>query len=180
MVSIDDPTLVRALTPDLGRLMAVEARGVIVTAPGDQPGIDFVSRFFAPRFGVPEDPVTGYQASKRGGKVGIRVEGDREHRPGHRNGGGQAPSDPVTAFGTWGKAAAHPIASVDLDHGDWFDLEPLGRAIAGARNRLGLRSAHLLRPGRPGVPKGPALTHPPPSASGVLRWASGLPSPGTR
>ena len=100
LVSIDDAARVRTLAPDLGRLLAVEARGVIITAPGDQPGIDFVSRFFAPRFGVPEDPVTGsahttlapfwagrlgrtnlngYQASKRGGMVGVRLAGDRVH-----------------------------------------------------------------------------------------------------
>ena len=34
-------------------------RGIIVTARGDSNGVDFVSRFFAPRVGVPEDPVTG-------------------------------------------------------------------------------------------------------------------------
>jgi len=104
MVVLDDPALVRSLTPDLGRLMSVDARGVIVTAPGDAPGIDFVSRFFAPRFGVPEDPVTGsahttlapfwaarlgrtsltgFQASNRGGMVGVRLEGDRVRLLGH-------------------------------------------------------------------------------------------------
>jgi PhzF family phenazine biosynthesis protein len=36
-----------------------DARGVIVTAPADTESADFVSRFFAPRVGVPEDPVTG-------------------------------------------------------------------------------------------------------------------------
>jgi predicted PhzF superfamily epimerase YddE/YHI9 len=50
---------VRALQPDLATLAQVSARGVIVTAPGDEDGIDFVSRFFGPRAGVPEDPVTG-------------------------------------------------------------------------------------------------------------------------
>ena len=48
---------VRALAPDMGKLMAVDCRGVIVTAPGKD--CDFVSRFFAPRAGIPEDPVTG-------------------------------------------------------------------------------------------------------------------------
>ncbi|UPL50370.1 PhzF family phenazine biosynthesis protein [Hymenobacter sublimis] len=49
---------VRALHPDMGHLAKVEYRAVIATAPGTN-GIDFVSRFFGPRVGVPEDPVTG-------------------------------------------------------------------------------------------------------------------------
>lgn len=98
LVVIDAAPAVRALAPDFGRLKTVKARGVIVTAPSDQPGIDFISRFFAPVFGVDEDPVTGsahctlapfwaerlgrsslvgYQASKRGGQVGVEVRGDR-------------------------------------------------------------------------------------------------------
>ncbi|HEY3383688.1 MAG TPA: PhzF family phenazine biosynthesis protein [Vicinamibacterales bacterium] len=48
---------VAGLTPDLVDLATVPARGIIVTAPGRQ--VDFVSRFFAPQVGVPEDPVTG-------------------------------------------------------------------------------------------------------------------------
>ncbi len=48
---------VAALKPDFGRLSEIEALGVIATAPGEN--VDFVSRFFAPRVGVPEDPVTG-------------------------------------------------------------------------------------------------------------------------
>lgn len=50
---------VRALRPDIPRIMALEANAVIATAPGSAPDIDFVSRFFAPRIGIPEDPVTG-------------------------------------------------------------------------------------------------------------------------
>ena len=49
---------VLALKPDYARLAALEYVGVIATAPGTD-GVDFVSRFFAPRVGVPEDPVTG-------------------------------------------------------------------------------------------------------------------------
>lgn len=49
---------VRALHPDMTHLARVEYRAVIATAPGTD-GIDFVSRFFGPRVGVPEDPVTG-------------------------------------------------------------------------------------------------------------------------
>lgn len=48
---------VRALQPDLERLKGLDCRGVIATAPGDE--VDFVSRFFAPAVGIPEDPVTG-------------------------------------------------------------------------------------------------------------------------
>ena len=104
LIVLPDAAAVRRLEPDMGLLRRVEARGVIVTAPGDQPGIDFVSRFFAPRFGVDEDPVTGsahcslspfwagrlgrtelvgYQASRRGGIVGTRLLGDRVELAGH-------------------------------------------------------------------------------------------------
>jgi PhzF family phenazine biosynthesis protein len=48
---------VRALAPDMSKLANVDCRGTIVTAPGEN--CDFVSRFFAPRVGIPEDPVTG-------------------------------------------------------------------------------------------------------------------------
>jgi PhzF family phenazine biosynthesis protein len=51
---------VRALNPDFAAIAALDYVGVIATAPGSAAdGIDFVSRFFAPRVGVPEDPVTG-------------------------------------------------------------------------------------------------------------------------
>jgi len=98
LVLLDDAASVRRLTPDIRPLREIKARGVIVTAAGDQPGIDFVSRFFAPAFGIDEDPVTGsahctlapfwserlgrsqlvgYQALRRGGTVGVNVKGDR-------------------------------------------------------------------------------------------------------
>jgi PhzF family phenazine biosynthesis protein len=97
LVVVDDAETVRKLTPDLGALAAIDARGICVTAP-DAPPYDFVSRYFAPSFGIPEDPVTGsahcmlaaywarrlgrdsltgYQASERGGVVGVAVHGDR-------------------------------------------------------------------------------------------------------
>ena len=87
---------IRALRPDLTLLTQLERRGVIVTAPGDKH--DFVSRFFAPKYGVPEDPVTGSahcklapywserlgksvlnarQVSKRGGDVHCEMQGER-------------------------------------------------------------------------------------------------------
>jgi PhzF family phenazine biosynthesis protein len=98
LVVLDNAETVRSLSPDLARLNAVDARGVIVTAESDRRGIDFVSRFFAPRVGVPEDPVTGsahcalapywaarlgrqtltgHQASARGGMVRVETRGDR-------------------------------------------------------------------------------------------------------
>jgi PhzF family phenazine biosynthesis protein len=48
---------VRALAPDMAKVKALDRMAVIATAPGR--GCDFVSRFFAPQVGVPEDPVTG-------------------------------------------------------------------------------------------------------------------------
>lgn len=95
---------VRALVPDMVRLAELPARGVIVTAPADDGVHDFVSRFFAPASGVPEDPVTGsahcalgpfwadrlgkarllgYQASARGGTVRVEQAGTRVRLAGH-------------------------------------------------------------------------------------------------
>jgi predicted PhzF superfamily epimerase YddE/YHI9 len=89
---------VRALAPDVTALARVDVRGAIVTSRATSAPYDFVSRFFAPRVGVNEDPVTGsahcalapfwterlgkaelvaYQASARGGVVRVRLEGDR-------------------------------------------------------------------------------------------------------
>ncbi len=48
---------VRSLQPDMDALMRLDCLGIIATAPGEH--CDFVSRFFAPRAGIPEDPVTG-------------------------------------------------------------------------------------------------------------------------
>jgi PhzF family phenazine biosynthesis protein len=98
LVEVASPEHVRKVRPDFVQLTGVEARGVIVTSRADEPGVDFVSRFFAPRAGVPEDPVTGsahcalapywaqllektemvgHQLSARGGSVRVRIEGDR-------------------------------------------------------------------------------------------------------
>jgi PhzF family phenazine biosynthesis protein len=57
MAVFETESEVRALKPDMEKIMALDAFAVIVTAPGDS--VDFVSRFFAPAKGVPEDPVTG-------------------------------------------------------------------------------------------------------------------------
>lgn len=57
LVLLDNAEQVRGLQPDMVLLQQLERRGVIVTAAGDD--CDFVSRFFAPKYGIDEDPVTG-------------------------------------------------------------------------------------------------------------------------
>lgn len=57
LVCVQDQRTVASLKPDLQLLGSLSARGIIVTAPGDD--CDFVSRFFGPACGVDEDPVTG-------------------------------------------------------------------------------------------------------------------------
>lgn len=58
MAVYDSPADVAALAPDFAALGKLDCFAVIATAPGEN-GVDFVSRFFAPAQGVPEDPVTG-------------------------------------------------------------------------------------------------------------------------
>lgn len=98
LVRLKSEDEVRGVRPDLALLATLPVRGVIVTGAASTPGFDFVSRFFAPAVGVNEDPVTGsahctlgpfwrqrlgkddfraYQASARGGVVGVRVRGAR-------------------------------------------------------------------------------------------------------
>jgi len=98
LVELSSEEAVRSLAPDVSLLRALPWRGVIVTSRSTTPGYDFISRFFAPKVGVPEDPVTGsahcvlgpfwkkrlgkddfvaYQASPRGGVVKVGVRGDR-------------------------------------------------------------------------------------------------------
>jgi predicted PhzF superfamily epimerase YddE/YHI9 len=60
VVELVDATSVRTCSPDPAVLAAVDGvEAVSITAEGDEAGIDFVSRYFAPRHGIPEDPVTG-------------------------------------------------------------------------------------------------------------------------
>jgi len=96
LVVLENEDAVKKVTPDFASLEKVPCRGVIITAPGDD--CDFVSRFFAPRAGIPEDPVTGSahcalapywadilgkkiqnarQVSERGGELFCEVRGDR-------------------------------------------------------------------------------------------------------
>jgi PhzF family phenazine biosynthesis protein len=58
MAVYDSEADVAALAPDFAALGKLDCFAVIATAPGEN-GVDFVSRFFAPAQGVPEDPVTG-------------------------------------------------------------------------------------------------------------------------
>ncbi|HVP73887.1 MAG TPA: PhzF family phenazine biosynthesis protein, partial [Phycisphaerales bacterium] len=97
MVVLRDASTLRALKPDFTRLAHLDRRGVIVTSPSDDGRFDFLSRYFVPKLGINEDPVTGsahcslgpywaerlhktemtgYQASSRGGIVGVRVRPD--------------------------------------------------------------------------------------------------------
>jgi PhzF family phenazine biosynthesis protein len=92
----DSEDEIRRLRPNMALLEKLDALGIIVTAPGDE--CDFVSRFFAPGAGVPEDPVTGSahctltpywagrlkkkslsarQISARGGELHCELQGDR-------------------------------------------------------------------------------------------------------
>lgn len=95
---LENERQVRAVDPDPAALMALDAELCIVTARSDGPAFDFVSRVFAPRVGIAEDAVTGaahctlgpywgarlgksemcaFQASPRGGIVGVRLAGAR-------------------------------------------------------------------------------------------------------
>ncbi|TLS65717.1 PhzF family phenazine biosynthesis protein [Mariprofundus erugo] len=96
LVVVDDESDVLSYVPEHNLLAQLDLRGVIVTAPGRD--VDFVSRFFAPKFGIPEDPVTGSahcalapywanrtgrdrlaarQLSRRGGYIDCEVRGKR-------------------------------------------------------------------------------------------------------
>ena len=112
---------IRALQPEMATLSKLDCLGIIATAPGAKS--DFVSRFFAPRAGVPEDPVTGsahctlipywskrlcktklhaLQLSKRGGEVFCADLGNRVH--------------------IGGKAVLYLRGEIDLKAGDWEAL----------------------------------------------------------
>lgn len=97
LVVLSDEAAVRSVRPDFARLEDAHPHGVAVTAPGDGE-VDFVSRYFVPSYGVPEDPVTGSlhcaltpywaarlgrdeltaeQLSARGGRLRVTNAGDR-------------------------------------------------------------------------------------------------------
>lgn len=98
LVEVESADVVRKLAPDLDAVARLPYRCVAVTAPGDEPGVDFASRVFGPAVGVPEDPVTGSthcalgpywapragrtrvvgrQVSARGGTVVVELHGER-------------------------------------------------------------------------------------------------------
>ena len=104
LVKAQTPRAVRDASPDFGRLKRLGVRGVMITTRSDEDRFDFVSRSFAPGAGIDEDPVTGsahcalapywgeklgknemtgYQASKRGGVVHVKLSGDRVKLAGH-------------------------------------------------------------------------------------------------
>ncbi len=98
LVEIESAEVIRNLQPNFSLLATVECRGVMVTARSDSDEYDFISRFFGPAVGIPEDPVTGsahcclgpywakklgkpnlmaHQSSPRGGVIRVQVVGDR-------------------------------------------------------------------------------------------------------
>lgn len=99
LIELPDPDAVRTFQIDFPALAAIDMRGLIVTAQDDSPGeFDFLSRFFAPRYRINEDPVTGsahcvlgpwwadrlardrllaHQASPRGGTLQLHVRDPR-------------------------------------------------------------------------------------------------------
>jgi PhzF family phenazine biosynthesis protein len=98
VVLLENERVVQELQPDFARVSQLAARGLIVTAMGGSKGFDFVSRFFVPKLGINEDPVTGsahcslapfwadrlgrqhfraWQASRRGGVLELQLMGDR-------------------------------------------------------------------------------------------------------
>lgn len=102
MCVFDNKRAVHELDPDDAQLRALDCFGVITTAPGA--GHDFVSRYFVPKAGIHEDPVTGsahcslvpywadrlgrneltaHQVSRRSGQIWCRLEGDRVRLSGH-------------------------------------------------------------------------------------------------
>jgi predicted PhzF superfamily epimerase YddE/YHI9 len=97
LATLESAASVRGLAPDIAAVARLDRSGLIVTATGEAP-YDFVSRYFAPAKGIPEDPVTGgahcmlvpywaerlgkltlraFQASRRGGELTCRLVGDR-------------------------------------------------------------------------------------------------------
>lgn len=103
LVELDSEDTVRSLRPDFDVLSTIQARAIIVTSVASSIEYDVVSRVFAPRLGIDEDPVTGsvhcclgpfwmaklrkkeliaYQASARGGVLRLRLKGERVYLSG--------------------------------------------------------------------------------------------------
>ena len=98
LLEFESAEIIRNMMPDFSLLGKISGRGFIITSRSDSSEYDFISRFFAPAFGINEDPVTGsahcclgpywakklgkkelsaYQASSRGGVVQVRIGDDR-------------------------------------------------------------------------------------------------------
>ena len=98
LVELDSEDAIRSLRPDFAALASIPARAIVVTSQASSTEYDIVSRVFAPRLGIDEDPVTGsahcylgpfwmaklrkkeliaYQASARGGVLHLRLDGSR-------------------------------------------------------------------------------------------------------
>jgi predicted PhzF superfamily epimerase YddE/YHI9 len=98
LAELESEAAVRSLRPDFGVMKTIGARGVIATSRSANRTYDFVSRYFAPAFGIDEDPVTGSthcalapywsrqfgkttllarQLSARGGELKLELRGDR-------------------------------------------------------------------------------------------------------
>lgn len=98
IVEVETEEVVKKLKPNLDLLSVIPVTGIIVTSLSSSPDFDFISRYFAPRIGINEDPVTGsahcglgpywgkklqkkrligYQASYRGGKVNVELVENR-------------------------------------------------------------------------------------------------------
>lgn len=98
LVEVASEEILRGITPNFSQLNTIDTRGIIVTSNTNESDYDFVSRFFGPRVGVNEDPVTGsahcaltpywskklgrdtlvgFQASKRGGLLRVQIKDER-------------------------------------------------------------------------------------------------------
>jgi PhzF family phenazine biosynthesis protein len=103
LLEFESADIVRKMKPNFSLLNKIPGRGFMVTSRADSDPYDFISRFFAPAFGINEDPVTGsahcclapywaqrlnkneltgYQASARGGVIGVRMGNERVYLSG--------------------------------------------------------------------------------------------------
>ena len=148
LVEVDSERAVRELRPDPGRIAMLPARGVVVTSRGATAGRDFVSRFFAPAMGVPEDPVTGSSpllartllggAPRARGAERVSGIGTRRRRAGALGGGPRAHRGPG-GDGTHRDAAR----GMSLDAFAALDVR-VGRIIRAELNEKARKPAYKL------------------------------------
>lgn len=98
MAVYQDTSEVMRANPDMTKIGLLDTQGIIITSRSEKNGIDFISRYFAPKIGIDEDPVTGSshcslapywgailekdnlvaeQVSKRGGLIKLKNMGDK-------------------------------------------------------------------------------------------------------